>query len=154
MCTPPPPKRAAFSFQKPKATSYSAPTPGPVKPCFILGHFSFFFIFSFFFFHLKLFFFLPFPFSPPFDFLAFVFLFFLSVFFFFWCGGGCFWCFVFAVDFLVLFAPSLPHPVFEPPYPTMSLRMLQKVGAWSSNGREGRKRPELAGVQLGGVGQK
>lgn len=147
MCGHPTPitKWIDFSFQKPKASTHPALTPGLVEPCFYSGAFflSFFFHLKFFFFF---FFFLPFH-GFPFDFLV-VFLFFQ--FWFFVVVVVFLVCFVFAVDFFGTFLPPL-HLIF--PTPKMSLRMLQKVGAWSRNRNGGREltvmQPEWVG--LGGT---
>ena len=135
-----------FSFKKPKASTHPALTPGLIEPCFYAGAF-FFLLFLIFFFHLKFFFFfffLPFP-VFPFDFLFFSFFSFFSFVFLLWWLLFLFG-FVFAVDFFGTFLPPL-HLIF--PTPKMSLRMLQKVGAWSRNRNGGR---ELTVMQPGWVG--
>lgn len=109
----PTPKWVDFSFQKPKASTHPALTPGLVEPCFYSGAF-FFLLFLIFFFHLKFFFFsfffLPFP-VFPFDFLVF-FFFFSSFGFLLWWWLFFLFGFVFAVDFFGTLS-SLPFTSFS-----------------------------------------
>ena len=148
MCGHPTPttKWIDFSFQKPKASTHPALTPGLVEPCFYSGAF-FFLLFLIFFFHLKFF---------SFSFCPFLFSHLIFLFFSYFSFGFLLWWlfflfgFVFAVDFFGTFLPPL-HLIF--PTPKMSLRMLQKVGAWSRNRNGGREltvmQPEWVG--LGGT---
>ena len=114
MCGHPTPttKWIDFSFQKPKASTHPALTPGLVEPCFYSGAF-FFLLFLIFFFHLKFFSFsfCPFLFSHLIFLFFFFFFFLISVLVF--CCGGYFSCLVLFLLLTFLVLSSLPSTSFS-----------------------------------------